>query len=215
MVDYKPTHSKALWDRDREVVYAIDREEVIFPTGEPRPKDANTVWLPIHRALPEDRIDGQEWLLGPSVFEVDVHYDPDVVLEHYPDADFSEEAFRYGAEQKAINSAQAGLAETDWMVIRNQEKGDPIPDEIIQARQAIRDAVGMDLDRLDDLTPVEFVEFAPMNVHGAVKFARETLKAHRHHSRGRVYPTPEIPEKFNPVTPDIPPGGPGGGQGGE
>jgi hypothetical protein len=44
--------------------------------------------------------------------------------------------------QAAINyEARKFLAETDWYVIRNQETGEHVPQEILEARQSARDSV--------------------------------------------------------------------------
>lgn len=44
--------------------------------------------------------------------------------------------------QIAINAAAlVYLAETDWYIIRQQETGEPIPDEILSKRAAARKAV--------------------------------------------------------------------------
>lgn len=44
--------------------------------------------------------------------------------------------------QKAINAeALAYLDETDWYIIRQQETGEPIPDEILSKRAAARKVV--------------------------------------------------------------------------
>ena len=44
-------------------------------------------------------------------------------------------------QQQTNAQARAYLTSTDWYVIRLQEKGTPIPQEILDARQAARDSV--------------------------------------------------------------------------
>jgi hypothetical protein len=64
---------------------------------------------------------GSEWALGTSS-------QPEPVVVEDP--------------QKAINlAAQAYLSNTDWYVIRKQETGTAIPADVLQKRQAARDAV--------------------------------------------------------------------------
>ena len=46
------------------------------------------------------------------------------------------------SDQKRINSeALRYLASTDWYVIRHQESGTPIPDDVMQKRAAARESV--------------------------------------------------------------------------
>lgn len=50
------------------------------------------------------------------------------------------------AEQERINAeARAYLASTDWYVTRWRETGQPVPDDVLEARQAARDRV-IDID---------------------------------------------------------------------
>lgn len=44
-------------------------------------------------------------------------------------------------QQQTNAQARAYLASTDWYVIRQQENGTPIPQEILDARQAARDSI--------------------------------------------------------------------------
>lgn len=44
-------------------------------------------------------------------------------------------------QQQTNTQARAYLASTDWYVIRLQENGTPIPQDILDARQAARDSV--------------------------------------------------------------------------
>ena len=44
-------------------------------------------------------------------------------------------------QQQTNAQARAYLTSTDWYVIRQQENGTPIPQEILDARQAARDSV--------------------------------------------------------------------------
>ena len=45
------------------------------------------------------------------------------------------------AQQQTNREARAYLASTDWYVIRQQENGTPIPQDILDARQAARDSI--------------------------------------------------------------------------
>jgi hypothetical protein len=46
------------------------------------------------------------------------------------------------AKQDGINSEnRAYLASTDWYVVRQQETGETIPQDVLDARQAARDAI--------------------------------------------------------------------------
>ena len=47
---------------------------------------------------------------------------------------------------QANAAARQYLLDTDWYVIRMQETGAPVPDEVLQARQAARDAIVTLLD---------------------------------------------------------------------
>lgn len=44
-------------------------------------------------------------------------------------------------QQQTNAQARAYLASTDWYVIRQQENGTPIPQDILDARQAARDSI--------------------------------------------------------------------------
>ena len=68
-----------------------------------------------------------------------------------------------------MNAAQNALGRTDWMVIRMYETGKPIPESITDARQSLRDSVDASLDRLSGLSPTEYLDFAPVEVHTAEK----------------------------------------------
>ena len=54
------------------------------------------------------------------------------------------------AEQERINNeARAYLNQTDWYVIRHQETGQPIPDDVLTLRQEAREKV-IDIPTLGD-----------------------------------------------------------------
>lgn len=161
---------EALWDPVHEQVYAIRRQgNPEFTTGTPRPDDAEPAWLPITFVYPEDMIPGHPQLLGRAHYEVDPAYDPNVVMEFYPEADYSPQAFLAYAEDRTRQQARNALGATDWYVIRMMELGTPIPQEILDYRKGVRDAVDVDLARLNELSPAEWPEFAPTATIGAAR----------------------------------------------
>lgn len=179
MVNFVTTSDEALWDRDNGLMYAIRRNGTEMSTGVKRPIGAEPVWLPIIKAYPEDRIPGHPSLLGPSTFELDPAYNPNAVLETYPEADFSPEAFLRAAEDRAHNQATGTLHATDWFVIRQLELGTPIPPAIATARQAVRDAVTDDLERLAGLVPAEYLDFTPTATTAASRAHDKALAEYR------------------------------------
>lgn len=44
-------------------------------------------------------------------------------------------------QEEANTAARACLLQTDWYVIRQSETGQPVPEEILEKRQAARDTV--------------------------------------------------------------------------
>lgn len=171
-MNFVPIEKNVLFDRSNGQVYAVQfRDNPEFTTGTPRPEDAEPEWLPVVAAYPEDMVPGHPHLLGPSTFEVDENFDPDVVLETYPEADYSPEAFYSYAKKRARDRARNALSQTDWYVIRKMETGAEIPGPVLQNRRAIRDAVDVDLQRLDSLSPTEWPEFAPTATADAVREA--------------------------------------------
>lgn len=49
-------------------------------------------------------------------------------------------------QEQANATARQYLLDTDWYVTRMQETGDPVPAEVLQARQAAREAIVTLLD---------------------------------------------------------------------
>jgi hypothetical protein len=166
-MDFVLTGEEALWSRERQVLAAIRRNGFEISTGVER--DGNEEWLPIVNALPEDRIEGHTALLGREQYELDADYDANVVLRTFPEADFSPETFLKYAQQRTRNAANIALSVSDWMVIRQTEINTPVPAVVTEARQAVRDSVDVSLARLAGLTPSQYLDFAPTEVHEATR----------------------------------------------
>jgi len=174
-MNFVKTNNEALWDHDNDGVVAISRDGLEVATGAKRKPEGNQVWYPIVRALPEDMIAGHPQMLGPSTFERDETYDPDVVIEVYNEADFSPGAFKRYAEDRARDNAKQSLASTDWMVIRSVETGTPVPKKIASARAELRKAVDKDLETIQGLSPVEYIEYSPTHVMDAKMYLEKVV----------------------------------------
>lgn len=174
-MDFVFSGEGGLWSDDRGLLVAIKRNGFEMSLGEER--DGTERWLSIVNALPEDRIDGHPGLLGRETYEVDADYDANVILRTFPDADFSPEAFLTYARARTRQAAQNTLHGSDWMVIRNVETNVAVPSEVTSARAAVRASTQTALERLADLSPSEYLDFAPTEVHAAAVSHQQALQA--------------------------------------
>jgi len=186
---FEPTKFEGLWSDIEQDVVTIRSELNEWATGASDAGDGR--WLPITDALPEDHWRGHPALLGPYHFELDGN-DPNVVIRFFPDADFSPAAFLHYAEDRIRAAARQGLSSTDWAVLDNVETGAPIPQAIVETRQAIRDAVDQDFAILDASSPSERPDFTPTMVAGAVQAARKRLLAKGSRRAVALPPTPGV-----------------------
>lgn len=173
-MDFVVTVEEGLWSDERGLLIAIKRDGFEQSLGEQR--DGTERWLPIVNALPEDRIEGHPQMLGVEQYEVDEGYDANVILRTFPDADFSPSGFLTYARNRTRQSAQNTLHESDWMVIRNVETSVAVPSTVTAARAAVRDAAQQSLSRLEGLSPAEYLDFAPTEVHAAALAHRKAVQ---------------------------------------
>jgi hypothetical protein len=174
-MDFIETRDEAFWNAERRVVVSLRRDGNEFSLGQPR--DGTEVWMPVVVALPEDRIEGHPGLLGIEVYEHDETFNPDIILRTYPQADFTPENFVKYIKSRAKQTASQALHSSDWMIIRNVETGEKIPEGVAEARRAVRDSVEESLLRLDSLSPSEYLDFAPIEVHTAAKNHNEFVES--------------------------------------
>jgi hypothetical protein len=174
-MDFIETNDEAFWNAERGVVVTMRRNGIEFSLGEQR--DGTEVWMPVVNAMPEERIEGHPGLLGVEAYEYEPTFNPDVILRTYPEANFTPENFLIYMKDRAKNVASGALHASDWMVIRNFETGKKIPDGVMESRQEVRDSVTESLARLEELSPSEYLDFTPNEVHTAAKNHTDFLKS--------------------------------------
>lgn len=174
---FERTHREAEINLDTQIVYSVKSPEgQIHPTGVGITVDARTEWLPIIRAYPEEYPYGALEMLGPSRFEVDENFGENherVVVETFPNADFSPEAFLKLAKTSIKQAANQALHDTDWMIIRQMETGVPVPDDILEKRASVRSATVEDEAELNSMAPSQWAEFVPNRTNRAARVLRD------------------------------------------
>lgn len=173
-MDFVETTDEAFWSYDEQKATALRRDGQVLTLASG--SQTRGRWMPVLNALPEDRIEGHPQLLGPETYEMDLDYRDDVIIRSWPEADFSPEAFRRYAVDRAKRIARSALAESDWMVIRQVETGVPVPAEVVTAREQLREASDAAVARVDDLAPSEWPEYAPEEVAAAARAHAEVLQ---------------------------------------
>ena len=151
---YQETDTIVGWDLDQEEPIILGRPgEKSQPTGvEPTGKIVN---LPLVIEYPDDYTSSFFGLLGESVFD----REGEVVVQRFPNADFSVEKMRREAVRLTRFRAHVLLTKTDAFVLRSAVEGDALDPEIENLRAAIRQAESEDLEWLGDMDDDELGDF--------------------------------------------------------
>lgn len=176
-MEHEHTNQEALWDFDHNAVreYRINGAAAQGSGILPGDPEANAAWLPVVRVLPADFAPGQPRLLGRSVYEL--HPDGDMVVETFPEADFSPDAFRANARRIAHERAHDALSRTDWYVVRAAETGVPVPAKVAGIRASIREAITAEDARVEAMTPAELQDYAAVEINNVARELDDFVRA--------------------------------------
>lgn len=147
----------AFYDADRKVVVRMVEQ---LPEGlaHLRPSALpDEGWYPVEETFPEDYTPRFPVLLGNP--RVELEEDAEVVSVTYPNADFSPDGVRRALKDGVKMYAAFVLAPTDWYFIRKVETGEAVPEDVVVARQAVRDEVARIVAEIDATAEEDLLDF--------------------------------------------------------
>lgn len=155
-----PNATAALWDRRNRRVHALRMDDQSErPTGLPVARDADLAWLPLVWDYPDGYVARFPQLLGGHG-----NYllgEDGYVHGTFPEADYSVDAVRAALVAEMKSHVQRRLANTDWYLIREWDAsgGQPVPDEVLAARAALRERSDLVEQEIMSLPPDELAMY--------------------------------------------------------
>lgn len=145
-----------IWDEEINGPSSIMRSLPDALEGESITKLNELGYRELLSVQPEDYIQRFPGLLGSTVFE---KREDGRVYQTYPDADYSVAAVRAELKSMAARDATNQLQGSDWYVVRSIETGKPIPEDIKEFRQKVRDHLDWIREDIDTKGARELVEY--------------------------------------------------------
>ncbi|ABS03193.1 hypothetical protein [Kineococcus radiotolerans] len=131
---------QAEWDPVGKTVIAfLDDTDAFRPrqaTGAAPTPGVATVVLNVQSVWPDPYLPLLPDLLGPAVVRWDA--DTNTLVREWPQARYTPDAVRAGLTALVNTLARTTLAVTDWVVVRQLETEEPVPEAIAAHRSAVR-----------------------------------------------------------------------------
>lgn len=165
------TGVRALWSEELEEVATF-----IHPSGERvqvLPLEVETVELDVVVRYPE----GYDERLAHLLRAPKYRREGKLLVQHFPDAEQHPDSVRRGLSNHIRLRAKQLLAATDWVVIRQIERGTAAPEEITRLREAARKAEEADQRELDRTPDTGLRSFTPKNLDGVLVQTEKHLES--------------------------------------